>query len=150
MLSIEERETIEYIKSRLYGNELRIFLNLVEKLQKDFTLKNHKICNLEFIIEKQFKEMKRHIDLDNECEKALNSKIMNLEKEIQDRDKKLQDKAKELIFEKQELTSTLLDSTPNDKIKAKIEVLEKLQKEFPNNDEIRIKIIAYKELLEKE
>lgn len=31
MLSIEERETIEYIKSRLYGNELRIFLNLVEK-----------------------------------------------------------------------------------------------------------------------
>ena len=38
----------------------------------------------------------------------------------------------------------------NDKIKAKIEVLEKLQKEFPNNDEIRIKIIAYKELLEKE
>ena len=40
--------------------------------------------------------------------------------------------------------------TSNDKIKAKIEVLEKLQKEFPNNDEIRIKIIAYKELLEKE
>ena len=37
-----------------------------------------------------------------------------------------------------------------DKIKAKIEILEKLQKEFPNNDEIRIKIIAYKELLEKE
>ena len=36
------------------------------------------------------------------------------------------------------------------KIKAKIEVLEKLQKEFPNSDEIRIKIIAYKELLEKE
>lgn len=37
-----------------------------------------------------------------------------------------------------------------DKIKAKIEVLEKLQKEFPKNDEIRIKIIAYKELLEEE
>ena len=37
-----------------------------------------------------------------------------------------------------------------DKIKATIEELEKLQKEFPNNDEIRIKIIAYKELLEKE
>ena len=37
-----------------------------------------------------------------------------------------------------------------DRIKAKIELLEKLQKEFPNNDEIRIKIITYKELLEKE
>ena len=43
-----------------------------------------------------------------------------------------------------------LEYTSNNKIKAKIEVLEKLQKEFPNNDEIRIKIIAYKELLEKE
>ena len=43
-----------------------------------------------------------------------------------------------------------ISRVPKDKIKAKIEVLEKLQKEFPNNDEIRIKIIAYKELLEKE
>ena len=43
-----------------------------------------------------------------------------------------------------------IDKKWKDKIKAKIEVLEKLQKEFPNNDEIRIKIIAYKELLEKE
>ena len=41
--------------------------------------------------------------------------------ELKDKNKKLQDKAKELIFEKQELTSALLDSTPNDKIKAKIE-----------------------------
>lgn len=95
MLSVEEREAIDYLKSRLYENEcrkfidvpqndLRIFLNLVEKLQKDFTLKNHKICNLEFIIEKQFEEMKRHIDLDNKCEIALNTKIMNLEKEIEE------------------------------------------------------------------
>ena len=48
------------------------------------------------------------------------------------------------------LSYSLDNYTSNDKIKAKIEVLEKLQKEFPNNDEIRIKIIAYKELLEKE
>lgn len=33
------------------------------------------------------------------------------------------------------------------KIESKIKVLETLQKEFPNNEELRIKIIAYKELL---
>lgn len=38
--------------------------------------------------------------------------------------KELKDKAKELIFEKQELTSALLDSTPDDKIKAKIQEVE--------------------------
>ena len=89
MLSDEEREAIEYLKSRLYGNEgckfidvaqidLRIFLNIIEKQSKEI-------------------------------------------EELKDKNKKLQDKAKELIFEKQELTSALLDSTPNDKIKAKIE-----------------------------
>ena len=41
--------------------------------------------------------------------------------ELKVNNKKLQDKAKELIYEKQQLTSALLDSTPNDKIKAKID-----------------------------
>jgi hypothetical protein len=44
--------------------------------------------------------------------------------ELKVNNKKLQDKCKELIFEKQELTSALLDSTPNDRIKAKIKELE--------------------------
>ena len=44
--------------------------------------------------------------------------------ELKVNNKKLQDKAKELIYEKQQLTSALLDSTPNDKIKAKIEEVE--------------------------
>nr|DAM70840.1 MAG TPA: hypothetical protein [Caudoviricetes sp.] len=43
-----------------------------------------------------------------------------LQKEIEE----LKDKCKELIFEKQELTSALLDSTPDDKLKAKIEEVE--------------------------
>ena len=53
-------------------------------------------------------------------------------------------------FKTNKITTLTNDFVSKDKIKAKIEVLEKLQKEFPNNDEIRIKIIAYKELLEKE
>lgn len=64
---------------------------------------------------------------------------------------------KEIELKNLDLTTVYLNGVYDgekkvqDKIKAKIEVLEKLQKEFPNNDEIRIKIIAYKELLgEKE
>ena len=37
---------------------------------------------------------------------------------------------------------------PIQKVKDKIKILEKLQNEFLNNEELRIKIIAYKELLE--
>lgn len=42
-----------------------------------------------------------------------------------------------------------LEKLPN-KIRDKIEILEKLQNEFKENEELRIKIIAYKELLEEE
>lgn len=39
---------------------------------------------------------------------------------------------------------------PIQKVKDKIETLEKIQKEFPNNERLEVKIIAYKELLGKE
>lgn len=95
MLSDEEKQAIEYLKSRLYGNEgckfidvaqsdLRIFLKLVENLQKDIenwkkycneqendiTLKNNKICDLEFKIEKQSKEIES-LKEDNKIKKAI-------------------------------------------------------------------------------
>lgn len=35
------------------------------------------------------------------------------------------------------------------KVKDKIKILEKLQNEFLNNEELRVKIIAYKELIEE-
>lgn len=41
------------------------------------------------------------------------------------------------------------DSIPKSVIEDKIDVLEKIQKEFKNNEELRIKIITYKELLNK-
>lgn len=50
--------------------------------------------------------------------------VLNLIEKQQKQIEKLKEKCKELIFEKQELTSGLLDSTPNDKIKAKIEEIE--------------------------
>lgn len=51
--------------------------------------------------------------------------LLNLIKKQSKEIEELKDKAKELIFEKQELTSALLDSTPDDKIKAKIEEVDK-------------------------
>ena len=45
-----------------------------------------------------------------------------------DKQQKEIEKLKELIFEKQELTSSLLDSTPNNKIREKLKELEE-QKE---------------------
>lgn len=78
----EEKQAIEYLKARLYGNEgcylidvaqsdLRIILNLIENQQKgmkaweeiydeeeeDISLKNNKILDLEFKIKKQQKEI---------------------------------------------------------------------------------------------
>ena len=82
MLSDEEKQAIEYLEARLYGNEgckfidvaesdLRIFLNIVENLQKDIanwkkycdeqeadiTVKDNQICDLEFKIDNQQKEI---------------------------------------------------------------------------------------------
>ena len=63
--------------------------------------------------------------------------ILNLIEKQQKQIEKLKEKCKELIFEKQGLTSALLDSTPNDKIKEKIEEYEK------NRDKARITSIEY-------
>lgn len=77
----EEKRAIEYLKSRLYGNEgcnyidvaqedLRIFINLIDRKEKDIegwkkyceeieeekTEMNNKNCELEFKVEKLQKE----------------------------------------------------------------------------------------------
>jgi len=71
--------------------------------------------------------------------------ILNLIEKQSKEIEELKDKCKELIFEKQELTSALLDSTPNDKIKAKIE-------DILNSENIEAieKLIEWQSLLEKE
>ena len=86
--------------------------------------------------------------------------ILNLIEKQSKEIEELKDKCKELIFEKQELTSALLDSTPNDKIKAKIEELDKQEKEvlkgtkgqdrYAIKQEYMHKRSALQSLLEKE
>ena len=94
---------------------------------------------------KAIEYLKRHIipcyGRKGTIEFMLNDTLLNL---IEKQSKEIEEYKKQL-----DLDYVKNNYTSNDKIKAKIEVLEKLQKEFPNNDEIRIKIIAYKELLEK-
>ena len=83
-MSEKEKKAIEYLKTRLYGNEgckyidvsqedLRIFINLVDRKEKDIegwkkyceeieeeqTEMSNKNCELEFEIEKLQKELKQ-------------------------------------------------------------------------------------------
>lgn len=53
------------------------------------------------------------------------------------------------IEENKKLNEYKENYIPIQKIKDKIETLEKIQKEFPNNERLEVKIIAYKELLEE-
>ena len=124
MLSDEEKKAIERliiykdkIKDELYPiidfeeeKAIGIILNLIEKQSKEIE-EYKKQLDLDYV-DKHFVPIERYNQLEKEIE------------ELKDKNKKLQDKAKELIFEKQELTSALLDSTLNDKIKAKIEEVE--------------------------
>ena len=110
MLSDEEKKAV---------NELKEEINKPVEVQGDkfntFILYNIEsaktILNL---IEKQSKEIeeyKKQLDLDNECEIALNSKVMDLEKEIEE--------LKETLRCTQ--NSWYEDTKIIDKIKAKIE-----------------------------
>lgn len=93
----EEKEAIEYLKVRLYGNEgckyidvaqedLRIFLKLVTRKEKELenwkkycdeqeeniTEKSNKICDLEFEIENQQLELEKKDKQIDEMAKKIN------------------------------------------------------------------------------
>lgn len=67
----EEKKEYEELKSLLYTGTISQYgkRKLIEIIEKK---------------SKEIEEMKKQIDLDNECEIALNSKIMDLEKEIEE------------------------------------------------------------------
>ena len=71
-MSDEERKVIEELKNKkadyfmISNLTCKTILNLIEKQSKEI------------------EEYKKQLDLDNECEIALNSKVMDLEKEIEE------------------------------------------------------------------
>jgi hypothetical protein len=112
MLSDEEKEAIEWLKRLVKLNKrdnlddtfAEILLNLIEKQSKEI------------------EEYKKQLDLDNECEIALNSKVMDLEKEIEELK---EDSCCMTNCVRRDKEKLFLE----DKIKAKIEELEKEEKE---------------------
>ena len=106
MLSDEEKEALEILNNTEWDGFMITIKNLIEKQQKELLEITQKYRELSFKYQARKDRTKQEIE------------------ELKNKNKKLQDKCKELIFEKQELTSALLDSTPNDKIKAKIEEVE--------------------------
>lgn len=175
MLSDEEKEAVEYFKDDINYLEdalnhpnflghfiairdkefqmLKILVNLIEKQSKEIEHQKEKRENqkkeLAILNAKQI-EFNKLVNTVN----SYKGQFKKQEKEIEELKEKNRQGKMRIVQLENEITARIEDVnkyfTPNDKIKAKIEVLEKLQKEFPNNDEIRIKIIAYKELLEKE
>lgn len=76
--------------------------------------------------------------------------ILSDYKRVLKENEELNIRLQEEINEKCKLKTELyLNSIPKSVIEDKIDVLEKIQKEFKNNEELRIKIITYKELLNK-
>ena len=169
MLSDEEKQAIDNMKSLLlYSKEHEYFSPFQEQEIDDMNI----VLNL---IEKQSKEIeeyKKQLDLDNECEIALNSKVMDLEKEIEEL-KAISEYREKIIkgLGLKTLPKTITgfkeliennDKKWEDKIKAKIEEVEKelnklLQKEEwlePHDTTKRNKYMYYIEfgqsLLEKE
>ena len=120
MLSDEEKEAVDYWKKHmeiLHCNTqlasehyIKVLLDLVERQSKEI------------------EEYKKQLDLDNECEIALNSKVMDLEKEIEE-------------LKNADLTTVYLNGVYDgekkvkDKIKAKIE-------------EVNYKMIAHQDVRE--
>lgn len=94
--------------------------------------------------------------IDNQQYYIFQKQIEKYEKEIEKLQKE-NEELKNLMAHKNDYTKKLEEDLfencsnyviPLQKVKDKIKILEKLQNEFLNNEELRIKIIAYKELLE--
>lgn len=167
MLSDEEKRAIE-ILNRFNpldcGMEDRqaidTILNLIEKQSKEIEeLKETLKCTQNSWYEdtQKIEEMKKQIDLDNECEIALNSKIMDLEKEIEE----LKEQCKEVVCIPEGTCFMLepknVDKKWEDKIKAKIEELENQKRQWiedrdnkHKDSEIIYAIEVLQSLLEKE
>lgn len=126
----KEKEAIEYLKSRLYGNEgcdyidvaqedLRIFINLVDRKEKDIEGWNkyceeieeeriemsNKNCKLEFEVEKLQKE-NEELKENYVCAQANANQVFDILKNyipVQ----KVKDKIEELTKEEQELQNSI-------------------------------------------
>lgn len=145
----EEKEAIEYLKTRLYGNEgckyidvaqedLRIFINLVDRKEKDVegwkkyceeiekkqTEMSNKNCELEFEVEKLQKEKEKLIyDRDFYFEHAVEMLDKILRNDYIPK-QKLKDKMKELEWSLNSYDSTIASAGHSQAIGAYITLMD--------------------------
>lgn len=147
----EEKQAVEFVKKRTkelkkYAkreNELvydDIILNLIEKLQKENEKLNNRCRNLDKEAQGYLEELVGDDTLSTRTMKQLQKENEEL-KEINEQ------LSENKLLQDIEIKKNFI---PIQKVKDKIETLEKIQKEFPNNERLEVKIIAYKELLGKE
>ena len=92
-------------------------------------------------LKKENEGLKEYIALAPNLDEMTATKYKSIQEEAYIRGRaEEQQKAEQIIYE---------NYIPKSVIQDKIDVLEKIQKEFKNNEELRIKIITYKELLNK-
>ncbi len=120
-----------------------------KKLQEEFKQVDHECERLE---EKEVRLIKENEELKNNTRKNENELEFDIDCDWIALQKILDEseRSNEYISYKNEKWIKEKYCVPIQKIKDKIETFENLQKAFPNNEEIRIRIIAYKELLERE
>lgn len=147
----EEKQAVEFVKKRTkelkkyakIENELvydDIILNLIEKLQKENEKLNNRCRNLDKEAQGYLEELVGDDTLSTRTIKQLQKENEEL-KEINEQ------LSENKLWQDIEIKKKFI---PIQKVKDKIETLEKIQKEFPNNERLEVKIIAYKELLGKE
>lgn len=165
----EEKNAIEYLKTRLYGNEgckyievaqedLRIFINLVDRKEKDIegwkkyceeieeeqTEMSNKNCELEFEVEKLQKEnqeLKEYIVIAPNLDEMTAIKYRNIR-----RDAYLQGRAEEQQKAEQIINENYI---PIQKVKDKIEEINKKILNAPKYDE-KISVYRYQKQILQE
>lgn len=115
-------------ENELLRKDIEGWKKYCEEIEEEQTEMSNKNCELEFEIEKLQKE-------NEELKNKLNLKQFDINVVYNDYLEKLNEYKE--------------NSISIQKIKDKIKILEKLQNEFLNNEELRVKIIAYKELIEE-
>ena len=121
-------------------DNIEIVLNLIEKLQKENEKLNNRCRNLDKEAQGYLEELVGDDTLSTRTIKQLQKENEEL-KEINEQ------LSENKLLQDIEIKKNFI---PIQKVKDKIETLEKIQKEFPNNERLEVKIIAYKELLGKE
>ena len=114
------------------------------------TIHTPQIKNIENILKELDRLQKENEEL---MEIRISASAHNKIEQLLIENKELKERNEYLVKHKAKLEKELYESNedyiPKSVIQDKIDVLEKIQKEFKNNEELRIKIITYKELLNK-